>query len=273
MGSFSADTSKPYAWFSGKRKIIFIQPKTSQPTTARNSADSSAAGSPLLAFNPFDGSDSEDSGESLGGMLLSSPATVMMSGLLDGTGSQPNGQFVDPVEAFFPGISEQDDEALYDDDMDSDEDQIDINDLIQFPGESDDNSDSEDAIKTDPPLPQAAADETSNGQSLSNGSRNRNNNHFESRSESLLKHFDRGPVVSSFRRNQTRHQSLLRKPSFGASALYGIRGGRHAFANNPISPLRRRKGSLGSGKTQLLHKIATKRIDLAGRIRKRTNTF
>ncbi|KAF4618129.1 hypothetical protein G7Y89_g14979 [Cudoniella acicularis] len=69
----------------------------------------------------------------------------------------------------------------------------------------------------------------------------------------LLNHFNSNDVVGAFRRNQNRHQLLTRNAlshealafsgPYGQGTLRGIKGGRLAAANTPITPMRKRKNT------------------------------
>jgi len=161
----------------------------------------------------------------------------MMSGFFEGAPGVEQiigNQVVGPPEAFYPFKSIGadgnviDDETEYSDD--DDENLWNIHDFIDF---GEDSSDSEQAdqedinvMPTKTRLTQASHRQYS---PPTNGS-----------PHGLLHHFDKG-VVTSFRRNQHRHQTLLRRPPISNSGLYGLKGGRHTAASTPISPLRRRK--------------------------------
>ena len=176
------------------------------------------------------------------------------------------GQVLGPPEAFYSFKSfdasgnmldddESDDFGSVDDDNDG-ENLLNLHDFIDFGDSSASDNDNRKPIEessdatTRPPTPIAPYTDTSRAISrptLQN-----------STSTTLLSHLDRG-VVSSFRRNQTRHQNLLRRPPINSS-LYGIKGGRHLVANSTINPIRKRKvGRILGGPLGLLTGVAAKR--------------
>jgi hypothetical protein len=57
----------------------------------------------------------------------------------------------------------------------------------------------------------------------------------------LLMHLDRSGAVTSFQRNQHRHKQYLRRHHNGGHTENGIKHGRFAAANNPITPIRKQK--------------------------------
>ena len=177
-----------------------------------------------------DGSDATATND----LPMQSPgADVMMSGflsdILEGSAHGSDG-ITGPPEAFFPledfGMEPQDDDE-------DPEDQLDISDFIDFgDGSSDSNGEGENEPESEDLLvsplssqklptirPKQSKDRTS--------------------SQSLLNHFDKG-IVSAFRRNQHRHQSVLRRPLTPSRSL-AIKGGRHLAASSPISPMRKRR--------------------------------
>lgn len=175
--------------------------------------------------------------------MYGSGANVMMPGLLHGApGSEHllGGQVMGPPEAFYPFKSVgPDGQVLEDADEDDDDDDDDddnlwnVHDFIDFgDGSSDDEKEGGEDTEV-PPSPADPAAAGSNTTATNAGS-----------AHNLLEHFDRG-VVTAFRRNQHRHQALLRRPMPSSSLRGGgaIKGGRHIAANSPISPLRKHKPS------------------------------
>lgn len=165
----------------------------------------------------------------------------MMPGLLHGgPGSEYilGGQVMGPPEAFYPFKSVEPDgqvleEADEDDDDDDDEDLWNVHDFIDF-GDGSSDDEKEDGEDTEVPSSLATPAATGLNTTAANAGFAHN----------FLEHFDRG-VVTAFRRNQHRHQALLRRPIPSSSLRGGgaIKGGRHIAANSLISPLRKRKPS------------------------------
>lgn len=186
--------------------------------------------------------------------MLSAGANLIMPGLFHGAqGSEflLGGQVLGPPEAFYPfKCISADGNVIEDDEGDDDEDDENlwnVHDFIDF-GDGSSDSDQNTANNTEvPPSPATStmADLASTLAKSEPASASKNT------AQELLDHFDRG-VVNAFRRNQHRHQAILRRPqhrefmgSGPASAKAGsaIKGGRTVAANSPISPLRKRKAS------------------------------
>ncbi|KAA6416143.1 MAG: hypothetical protein FRX48_00862 [Lasallia pustulata] len=273
MGSWVADPTKPIAVIDSTGKHMVIIPAqrptktdklfshvTSGNSTANNSPRNSFAGL-ACGLDESDNDRSDFSSQEFMGSMCVSGANVMMPGLLHGApGSEHTfgGQVMGPPEAFYPFKSiGPDGEVLEDADEDDDEDDDDenlwnVHDFIDFgDGSSEDDKDDDD--DTEVPLsPTSPVATSSNATIISTGS-----------THNLLDHFDRG-VVTAFRRNQHRHQALLRRPIPSSSLRGGgaIKGGRHIAANSPISPLRKRKLSNSFGRTgsPLVGAAAKKRV-------------
>ncbi|KAH0543467.1 hypothetical protein FGG08_002232 [Glutinoglossum americanum] len=267
MGSWIADPSKPIAFIDSTGKRMLILP-ASQPATMRShqfgppgSSDSSIIGnSPRTAFSNFiddsdgDGYSSQDFGATVG----FSGGNLMMGGLLHGTPGNEfilGGQVLGPPEAFYPftsigsnGIIED-----YEDDLE-DEDLWSVSDFIDFGGGSS-CSDNDDDQDTGVPISPTTSMVTNPPSSLHN-SPSKPDNLIKGRdtTQSMISHFDKG-VVGAFHRNQQRHRQFLTRhepraftPSMSA-VLRGIaiKGGRHAAANCPITPVRKRKAEHAFG--------------------------
>lgn len=254
MGSWIADPTKPIAVIdsTGKHMVIipaqrptkadklFSQVSTSGSSTANNSPRNSFAG---LAggLDESDNDRSDFSSQEFMGSMYGSGANVMMPGLLHGgPGSEYilGGQVMGPPEAFYPFKSVEPDgqvleEADEDDDDDDDEDLWNVHDFIDF-GDGSSDDEKEDGEDTEVPSSLATPAATGLNTTAANAGFAHN----------FLEHFDRG-VVTAFRRNQHRHQALLRRPIPSSSLRGGgaIKGGRHIAANSLISPLRKRKPS------------------------------
>ena len=251
MASWVVDPTKPIAVIdsTGKTMLIYAAPRSVKKSESAfiSSLSSSATASPRTSMagvtNTFDGAfdDSENdrsdpSSQEQSTTMLGSAANLMMPGLLHGAPGMEHilgGSVLGPPEAFYPFKSIDSNGMLLDDNGDEDEDEDDdpedllnIQDFIDF---GDDSSDIEDQMidDSDSTLLAKPLSDTPSKTSAMSAQR--------SSSIDLLQHFDKG-VVASFRRNQTRHQSLLRRPS----ATYGIKGGRHFAAHTPMSPSKRK---------------------------------
>lgn len=162
------------------------------------------------------------------------------------------GHATGPPEAFYPFMTEAANGATSQDSATSSfEDDIEVNkwdlgDLFNFAeatSEVKDNADEEDESSSSP----TGVDATSSpdAQPTTAGS--------EDQVHPLLDHFKRGGDVGAFRRNQRHHQliasmavsqeSLAFSGPHGQGPLRGIKGGRLAAVNTPLSPLRRSKAA------------------------------
>jgi hypothetical protein len=178
--------------------------------------------------------------------MISNSANLMMSAMYTPLDQAlGSGQALGPPEAFYPftsvgadGTITQEEPSSYDEEDLDDEDLWNIGDFLNFGEESSEEGDGEgnDAEGASP----------SRGTTPSTSARG---NKIEA-SHPLLDHFDRG-VVGAFRKNQTRHQLLSRNAAsreslafsgpYRQGTLRGIKGGRLAAANVPITPLRKQK--------------------------------
>lgn len=171
---------------------------------------------------------------------------MMLSAMFTPMDSLFRGNALGPPEAFYPfvsvaanGVITQDDPSSSFDDDDIDDDEWNIGDIIDFgdetsdeecPGEEEDSSESPTDMSSTPLRPTTAGS--------------------EDQVHPLLNHLDRG-LVGAFRRNQSRHQLLTRNVAsreslafsgpFGEGTLRGIKGGRLAAVNTPITPPRKSK--------------------------------
>lgn len=219
------------------------------------------------AFDDSENDRSDPSSQEQTTTMIGSAANLMMPGLLHGAPGMEHilgGSVLGPPEAFYPfksidanGMLLDDEEEDDDDDDDDPEDMLNLQDFIDFGDDSDsvdhmlDDSDSTLLAKplTDTPS-------KTPGMSVQ-----------QSSSIDLIQHFDKG-VVASFRRNQTRHQSLLRRPS----ATYGIKGGRQFAANRPINPSKKRQASRSLSSTFSPFNGVTARRKVANKSHMRTRT-
>lgn len=219
------------------------------------------------AFDDSENDRSDPSSQEQTTTMIGSAANLMMPGLLHGAPGMEHilgGSVLGPPEAFYPfksidanGMLLDDAEEDDDDDDDDPEDMLNLQDFIDFGDDSDgvdhmlDDSDSTLLAKplTDTPS-------KTPGMSVQHSS-----------SIDLIQHFDKG-VVASFRRNQTRHQSLLRRPS----ATYGIKGGRQFAANRPINPSKKRQASRSLSSTFSPFNGVTARRKVANKSHMRTRS-
>ncbi|MCJ1282584.1 hypothetical protein MMC26_001909 [Xylographa opegraphella] len=255
MASWIVDPTKPIAVIdsTGKTMLIYAAPRSARKTPAGfiSSLNSSTTTSPKLSNATLaqnlkdDEVDRADfSSQEPPTTMIESGANLMLSGLLHGgSGSEHilGGQVLGPPEAFYPFRSIDanglmfDEDDIEEDDDDDPEYMLNIQDFIDFGDTSDselENDTNADSSVLGSPIltiPKNTFTPTRAGSvSIQQTS-----------TQNLLHHFDKG-VVSSFRRNQTRHQSLLRRPNL-SSSFAAIKGGRHIAANTPISPPRKRK--------------------------------
>jgi hypothetical protein len=233
------DASKPFAVIDsrGKRMMMF---------KARNNRRFSFDTSPSqpaqnLIVSPTNGALEEFS------PMLGSATNMMMTAMFAPLDTLFGGHAVGPPEAFYPfvsiasnGVITQDDpsSSFEDDDMD-DDDMWNIGDLIDFGDETSDGEglvEEEDSSTSPTDIPSTPLRPTTASS--------------EDQVHPLLNHLDRG-VVGAFRSNQSRHQLLMRNAAsreslafsgpYRQGTLRGIKGGRLAAANTPITPLRKTK--------------------------------
>ena len=227
----SAESTSPFnCYVDTSSKPWPRQPWVGMPTSRKNSNDSDSSNVGMDGTSDF---------------VTRSVATAMMNGL------QP----YPPIDAFYAmDAVVDDDEREEDPDADDpDEALLDIEAFIDF-GEHDSESpgegegDSEELVSPITPLASQRLPTITPKRSRGRSS-----------SQSLLEHFDKG-VVSAFRRNQTRHQAVLRRPVAG-TRIQAIKGGRQIAANVPITPIRMRKvGRALSSSTAPFTGINTSRL-------------
>ena len=189
----------------------------------------------------------------------------MLPGLLHGAPGNEfllGGQVLGPPEAFYPFQSVGADGQLQteldvsdDDDLEDDEQMLNVHDFIDFGDGSSigDNENRDEDLATIPSGETSDAGMTSPTEfGTTSGLEVPASSPSVLPAHRLLDHFDRG-VVTSFRRNQSRHTMLLKSPIRGPMSVAcptvgsgAIKGGRFAAANNPITPRRKRKMSLGN---------------------------
>lgn len=186
----------------------------------------------------------------------------MMSGLVNvGPGSEhlPGGQVLGPPEAFFPFTNfDAGGNVIMDEDDDEDEDDLlNLDDFIDF-GEDTDDSDHEGAI-AESHSPSAS----SMTSSVSATPKTRTMSSTTPSTPNLMDHLDKG-VVTAFRRSQYNHRPTQRRPSEGSlqRANAAFKGGRHAAADAPLSPLKKRRLSDAFDVEKSENEVAMKRRSL-----------
>lgn len=167
--------------------------------------------------------------------MISNSANLMMSAMYTDMEANLGGQALGPPEAFYPFVSinangaiiQESPSSSFDEDEGDEDENWNIRDLIDFGDDSDaEGNGNETETPSTPARPLSSEDQV----------------------HPLLEHFDRG-VVGAFRRNQNRHHLITRnaasRESLSFSGAYqpvrGIKGGRLAAANTPITPLRKSK--------------------------------
>ncbi|KAI8623627.1 hypothetical protein F5Y19DRAFT_351569 [Xylariaceae sp. FL1651] len=232
VGRFSLDRSS-------KKPIAMVNPRTGKLmifTTHRSSRRGFDLSPEQFKFPFFDQMQSSP--------ILGNPGNIMMSGMISSNtfGDFMNTHAVGPAEAWYAQAPESN--ALEDTSgseaqtVDEEEKNLKIEDFIDIDDDSDssDNQqetgkdDADDDIFCTPGRPTTASSDVA----------------------SLLDHFEHNSnLVGAFRRDQAHHQLITRSKAtrdslafsgpYFEGTLRGIKDGRIATANVPISPLRRRK--------------------------------
>jgi hypothetical protein len=241
LGSWVTDASKPYAVLDSRGKYLYM---FRARTDRRYSFDTSPS-------QPVDNVIEDRRNEMLHDPfpMMRSHADMMLSAMFTPMDSLFRGNALGPPEAFYPFVSvaangvitRDDPTSSFDDDDIDDDDMWNIGDIIDFgdetsdeecPVEEEDSSASPADMSSTPLLPTTASS--------------------EDQVHPLLSHLDRG-LVGAFRRNQSRHQLLARNAAsreslafsgpYGEGTLRGIKGGRLAAVNTPITPPRKSKAA------------------------------
>ena len=217
MGTFVADPHKPVALVdcTGKHLVIIPAYASSRHDwleSATNSISGTANNSPrattmhLVDESENDALTSPNQAD-LSPMLASS-ANLMMTAL--GNDLTPGGQAMGPPEAFYPSRDFTIDSSFEDDDDEDPEESLNVDDFIDFGNGSSDEEMEEKGFESDalpspmgPPSVQVTA-----GTPTPNRSTNPQQSSNEDR---FLNHLDQG-IVTAFRRNHNRYQTLLRLP-------------------------------------------------------------
>ena len=244
LGSWIHDASKPFAVLdSHGKKLIMFKAKVNrrynhngasarpQARTYTRDSDADAAG-PLEQMSP----------------MISNSGNLMMSAMFTPLDQYLNGQALGPPEAFYPftsvnadGTIAQDSPSSYDEDDLDDEDLWNVEDFLNFGEESSADGD-EGGEEQDPSSDSHGTIEPSSTPARPNTATS------EDQLNPLLAN---SGLVGAFRRNQNRHQLLSRSAvsreslafsgPYAQGTLRGIKGGRLAAVNAPITPLRKQK--------------------------------
>lgn len=268
MASWVVDPTKPIALIdnTGKTMLIYPAPRSVRQTATGfvSNLSSSTTTSPRTSFaglrSAFEDSEvdrSDLSSQEQPNSVFESGANLMLSGLLHGGPGMEHilgGQVLGPPEAFYPfrsinadGLTFGDND--FEDDDDDPEHTLNLQDFIDFGDDSSDNkpegaTTTENSAVTSPII-----------ESPSNSFASVRGPSQQTSGQRHLQQLDKR-VVSSFRRN---HLALLRRP-MNINATSGIKSGRYFAANNPTSPLRKRKASHSiSSATNLFSAVTTKR--------------
>lgn len=281
-GTFIADPHKPVAVMAPNGKqLILIPPYASSrhewlesvTNSLAPSVDNSPRNSISVPNNPLEDSETDamvsptrrDSTH-----MLSSGANLMMSALQSNAG----GQVMGPPEAFYPnpqsdvGVANAGviDGNFEDDDDGDSEDMLNVNDFVDFGnGSSDEEEDIGKELEESVGLTSPLAPSSVPGSSLA-GTPNRPGDDASqpNNAEQLLNHLDRG-VVTAFRRNHSRYQTLIKlpqhrefmpanSPSRPASAFR-----RSKLSSDQKTPTRKRQASSYLGGEAVRRKLSDSR--------------
>jgi hypothetical protein len=266
MGTFVADPSKPVALVDGSGKHLVIIPSYASSRhdwleSATNSISGTANNSPrtatmqLVDESDTDALTSPNQGDL--GPMLASGANLMMTAL--GNDITPGGQVMGPPEAFYPSRDFTIDSSFEDDDDEDDpEESLNVDDFIDFGNGSSDEEmeekDFESDALTSPVAPSSIqiADGTPTPNRCAEPQQG-------SSAERFLNHLDQG-IVTAFRRNHNRYQTLLRLPhhrefmpaNSPARPASVFRNARH---NDPRTPPRKRKANGYAGGEAVRRKL------------------
>lgn len=214
MGTFIADPSKPVALVdcTGKHLVIipayassrhdWLEPATNSLCGTANNSSCAAT------MHLVDESDTDALVSPTGpdqSPMLSSSANLMMTAL--GNDSASGGQVLGPPEAFYPSRAFMVDSS-FEEDEDDDEAMLNVDDFINFGNVSSDEETEKafDGDLTTSPMV------TSTIQGLGTPTPTRSSElHQGNSAERFLNHLDKG-IVTAFRRNYNRYQTLIRLP-------------------------------------------------------------
>lgn len=250
MGTFVADSTKPYATYDHRSHSILIE----FPRNARNAAAngiSSTSTSPNMSFQ------GHDFFSEMPSLFPAATADVMMSGVFGappGQRLEQNGSWVwnsadlfggqiGLPESFYPSIALDitgtplaENEGIYSSDEEDDEDDMDIHAFIDM---TDLPSDAEEAPELD-----AEETETTDAQDGTETATGR----ARSASQLLLEHFDRDAgTVSAFKNHHDRFRRVSRLPQDASLIATPLKTGK--TAEDLMSPMRKRKSKGKAGTT------------------------
>ncbi|KAK2761207.1 hypothetical protein FQN54_001728 [Arachnomyces sp. PD_36] len=267
LGTFVADPNKPVAVVdcTGQRLVIIPAYASSRHdwlASATASMSGTTDNSPrATTMHVIDESESDaliSPTRTNYSPMMSSSANLMMTAV--GNDTRAGGQVMGPPEAFYPSNSFSADGGYEEDDEDDDEDDdgedvLNVDDFIDFGNGSSDEELDKDFETDEPTSPVLASPLQPNTTPIT--ARHDDANHRTS-AERFLDHLDQG-VVTAFRRNHTRYQTLIRlpqhrefmpanSPSRPASVF------RHAKASDPKHS-RKRKSSTYMGGEAVRRKL------------------
>ena len=217
MGSFVPDPNKPVALVDRTGKHLVIIPAYASSRhdwleSASNSISGTANNSPrATTMQLIDESDTDalaSPNQNDFSPMLASGANLMMTAL--GNDITPGGQVMGPPEAFYPSQDLAIDSSFEDDDDEDPESALNVDDFIDFgDGSSDDEMDEkqfdDDALTS--PAVTSALPIPGPGSPTPRATESQQTNS----AERFLNHLDRG-IVTAFRRNHNRYQTLMRLP-------------------------------------------------------------
>lgn len=263
MGTFVADPKKPVALVdcTGKHLVIIPAYASSRHDwleSAANSISGTTQNSPrTTTMHLIDESDTDaltsPNGFELNPMLSS--GNLMMTAL--GNDATPGGQVMGPPEAFYPSQNYGGDSS-YDEDDEDDERMLNVDDFIDFGNGSSDEedgdmnkgSDDDEGLTTSPAVATSV-------QGLTTPTPNRANDNDSA--ERFLNHLDKG-IVTAFRRNHTRYQTLIRLPQHrefmpanSPSRVASVF--KHSRYADPRTPPRKRRSNQYSGGEAVRRKL------------------
>lgn len=275
MGTFVADPSKPVALVdrSGRHLVIIPAHSSSRQDwleSATTSICGTASNSPrATTMQPVDESDTDAVTPHQAELtpMLSSSANLMMAAL--GNETAPGcSQVMGPPEAFYPSRDLTFDSSFEEDEDEDPEEALNVEDFIDFgDGSSDDEMGNDELNSPVTPFSQGANASASAGVGARGGTDEPTGTsaragdsdtptpnpdiQASSAAERFLNHLDRG-IVTAFRRNHNRYQTLLRLPQHrefmpANSQAKPASVFRHANAKNsdPRTPIRKRRNTCG----------------------------
>lgn len=265
MGTFVADPHKPVALVdcTGKHLVIIPAYASSRHDwldSAANSVPGTANTSPRqTTLQLVDESDTDalvSPNQTDFSPMLASSANLMMTAL--GNDLTPGGQVMGPPEAFYPSRDFTIDSSFEDDNEDDPESALNVDDFIDFGNGSSDEDEDMGKFEDEPPISPMTGGPPMQSMGTPTPTRNPETQQ-DSHAERFLNHLDKG-IVTAFRRNHNRYQTLLRlpqhrefmpanSPSRPASVF------RHAKHADQRTPTRKRKASGYAGGEAVRRKL------------------